>query len=163
MKLRMNFFSQLKMLTDFIIMSIIFSIMIFVLSNACDPSIIPYFLIPYSLLFIFPPIILHLNYFGKNKGIVFEIRKNEIIKTNGQEALEVSNNDIKEIIIYTSFTRNTGTSRLVHSSYYYAKIELLDGNYFVITSLISAKIDEVLKENMNGVKITIEKIFYPII
>ncbi|MEN2414037.1 hypothetical protein [Flavobacterium mesophilum] len=163
MQLKINFFSQLKMLTDFIVMSVICSIAILGIVEACEPNVVPFFLIPYSLLFFFPPIILHLNYFEKNKNIIFEIRKNEIVKIKNKEILEVRNNDIKEIVFFTSFTRNTGTSRLTYSSYYYAKIELLDGNYFVITSLVSSKIDEMLKENMNDVKIKTEKVFYPMI
>lgn len=40
---------------------------------------------------------------------------------------------------------------------------MLDGSFFIITSLYSSKIDAILEENFKDVKITKEKVFYPMI
>lgn len=120
-------------------------------------------MIPYFLLFFLPVIILHFNYLKENRHAVFEISKNIILVKNDNNVLKYTIDDIDQIIIYSGGTRNTVSPSLAHSNYYYAKIELVNGSSFVITSLYSSKIDKILEENFKDVKITTEKVFYPMI
>lgn len=111
----------------------------------------------------FPVFFLHFNYLNANKGAIYEINKNIILKKRDLEILKYTIEDINEIIFYMGGSRNTGNGGLAHSKYYFAKIKLLDGSFFIITSLYSSKIDKILEENFKDVKITKEKVFYPMI
>lgn len=159
----MGFWNQFKMLRDLIFMSIVYFSMIFFFFNSVDFKLKVYLIIPYFLMFFFPVIFLHFNYLNKNKNVVFEISENVIVKKNRGCVLKYSVNDIDSIIIYTGGTRNTVSPSLAHSNYYYAKIKLLNKSSFIITSLYSSKIDKILEENFKDVKITTEKVFYPMI
>lgn len=159
----MSFWNQVKMLTDLIFMSIVYFSMMFFFFNSADFTLKIYLIIPYFLMFFLPTIFLHFNYLKENRGVVFEISKNKISKKDKNDFFKYNIDDINDIIIYVGGTRNTVSPSLAHSSYYYAKIKLVDGSFFIITSLYSNKIDEILKENFKDVKITIEKVFYPMI
>jgi hypothetical protein len=162
MKLKMSFFSHLKMLTDLIVMSIVcFAIILCMPGN--DFKLMFYFFVAYFIMFFLPTMVLHFNYLFVNYGVVFEISKDEIVKRTKDTVLKYTVFDIDEIIIYTGGTRGTVSVGLAHSNYYYAKIAFLDGSNFIITSLYSYKIDKILQENFGNVKISIEKVFYPMI
>ncbi|MBL0736403.1 hypothetical protein JI750_05870 [Flavobacterium sp. GN10] len=162
MEIKINFLSQLKALTDLIVMSIIYSFVI-LCTSIDDLKLMFFLLIPYFLMFFLPTVFLHCNYLMENNGIVFEITKKAIIKKVKNNILECTIDDICEIIIYTGGTRGTVAPGLAHSNYYYVKINFLDGSSFVITSLCSSKIDKILKDNFPNVKTTTEKVFYPMI
>lgn len=159
----MNFLNQLKMLIGLIIMSLVYFFLIYYLPTPYDFKLIFFLLIPYFLLFFIPVVVLHFNYLTMNQDIIFEISKNKILKQNKTNILKYCTQDIEEIIFYMSGTRNRGNGGLAHSSYYYAKIKLLNGSSFIITSLHSSKIDKILEENFKNVKITTENVFYPMI
>ena len=163
MILRMSFWNQLKMLMGLIIMSLLCFLLIYFMQKSFDFKLTFYLLIPYFLMFLFPVIVIHLNYLIKNQGIIFEISKDEILKKDKTNISKYCAQDIEEIIICTSGSRNRGNGGLAHSDYYYAKIELLDNSSLIITSLYSSKIDKILKENFKDVKMRTENVFYPII
>lgn len=163
MNLKMNFWNQLKMLIGLIIMSLLCFLLIYFVQNSFDLKLTVYLLIPYFLMFFIPVVVIHFNYLNENRGTIFEINQNEIFKKNKTNISKYCTQDIKEIVIYMSGTRNRGNGGLAHSDYFYAKIKLLDGSFFIITSLYSSKIDKILKENFKDVKIATENVFYPMI
>lgn len=163
MKLKVSFWNQIKLLRDLIFISLVYFFIVFFFFNSLELKLKIYLLIPYFLLFFLPVIILHLNYLKENNGIVFEIKENVILFKENNVSLKYQIDDFDEIIIFTGGTRNTVSPSLAHSNYYYIKIKLRDGSFFVITSLCSSKIDKILKENFKDVKTMVEKVFYPII
>lgn len=159
----MSFLNQLKMLSDLIIVSSIFFILIYFTSDSLDSKLIVYLIVPYVFISFSPVLILHFNYLNENTGIVFEINKNLILKKKGVEILKYNVENISEIIFYMNGAKDTGYGALPYKNYFYAKIKLADESFFIITSLYSSKIDEILKENFKDVKITTNKVFYPMI
>ncbi|OXA87411.1 hypothetical protein B0A66_16610, partial [Flavobacterium hercynium] len=103
------------------------------------------------------------NYLNVNKGVNYEINKNVILKKRKTEIIKYTNENIEEIRLCINGSKDTGNGTLAFSRYYYAKIKLLDGSCFVITSLYSSKIDKILEENFKDIKIITEKVFYPTI
>jgi hypothetical protein len=162
MTLRISFLNQLKMLSDLIFITFAYFFMIYYFSS-CDIKLIVYLLIPYFLMFFLPVLWLHFNYLNQTKDVVYKISKNVILKKRGIEILKYNNSDIHEIAFRLNGSKDTSNGTLAYSKYYYAKIKLLDGSFFIITSLYSSKIDTILEENFKDVKITKEKVFYPII
>lgn len=122
-----------------------------------------FLLIPYFLMFFGPVIIIHFNYLKNNQATLFEISPNLILKKRNAEIIEYKIENIERIIFYMNGSKDTGNGALAFSKYYYARIELRDGSFFIITSLYSSKIDKILKENFKDAKITIENVFYPMI
>ncbi|MCV9930948.1 hypothetical protein OIU80_01505 [Flavobacterium sp. LS1R47] len=162
MTLRISFLNQLKMLSDLIFITFVYFFMIYYFLSF-DIKLIVYLLIPYFLMFIFPVLWLHFNYLNQTKDVVYEISKNVILKKRGIEILKYNNSDISEITFRLNGSKDTSNGTLAYSKYYYAKIKLLDESFFIITSLYSSKIDTILEENFKDVKITKEKVFYPMI
>ncbi|KQB39377.1 hypothetical protein RC62_1058 [Flavobacterium aquidurense] len=144
-------------------MSLVYFFTIFLFFNSVEEQLKIYLFIPYFLLLFFPVIILHVNYLKENRGVVVEITENILLLKKGNFIKEYHVNQINEIVVYTGGTRNTVSPGLAHSNYYYVKIKLQDGLFFIITSLYSCKIDKILQVNFKNVKITTEKVFYPII
>jgi hypothetical protein len=163
MRLEKSFLNQLNLLSDLILVSTCYFILIFYLSNYLDFNVILWLIIPFVLLSFGPILILHFNYLNKNEGVIFEVGKGILIKRSRAEILEFNDQDISAIVFYINHTKDTGYGSVLYKKYYYAKVELLDGSSFVITSLYSSKIDKILKENFKDVKITTEKVFYPMI
>ncbi|WP_157495792.1 hypothetical protein [Flavobacterium sp. WG21] len=116
----------------------------------------------FGILF-FPVLLLHINYLKENFDNVFILESNIIINKNSLETLKYTSEEIREIIFFMNGSKGTVNGTLAFSNYYYAKIELLDGSSFIITSLCSNKIDKILKDNFKNVEIRIEKVFYPLI
>ncbi|KIC00228.1 hypothetical protein OA93_01030 [Flavobacterium sp. KMS] len=163
MTLKINFLNQLKILLDLIFITFIYFLMIYYFYTSFDIKLIVYLLIPYFLMFFLPVSWLHFNYLNETKDVVYEISKNVILKKRGIEILKYNNSDISEITFRLNGSKDTSNGTLAYSKYYYAKVKLLDGSFFIITSLYSSKIDTILEENFKDIKITKEKVFYPII
>ena len=163
MKLKISFPNQLKMLTHLIFISIVYFLLMFFGWYTFEFKLKIFLLIPYVFMFFIPVVIIHLNYLNENQGIIFKINPNMIVKQKGTEIKEYTNEEIKKITFYMNGSKDTGNGTLAFSKYYYAKIELQNGSHFIITSLYSSKIDKILEENFKDVKITVEKVFYPMI
>ncbi len=162
MKLKVTFLNQLKMLTDLILISIPCFIFLLPL-GITDFRLLCFLSIPYLLFFLLPVLFLHLNYLTENIETSFLLENHSITKRKGTEVFKYSSDEIKEIVFYMNGSRGSVKGTLAFSNYYYAKIELTDGKYFIITSLCSNKIDKILQENMNNVKITTKTVFYPML
>lgn len=162
MEIKVTFFNQLKMLIDLIVMSILFLILLFLI-NVTELKLEYFILISYLVFFFFPVLLLHINYLKENLDNVFILESNIIINKNSLETLKYSSEEIREIVFFMNGSRGTVNGTLAFSNYYYAKIELLDGSNFIITSLCSNKIDKILKDNFKNIEIRTEKVFYPMI
>ncbi|CAA9195520.1 hypothetical protein ACHRVW_00785 [Flavobacterium collinsii] len=162
MEIEVTFFNQLKMLIDLIVVSILFLILLFLI-NVIELKWGYFILISYLVFFFFPVLLLHINYLKENLDNVFIVESNVIINKNSLEKLKYTSEEICEIIFFMNGSKGTVNGTLAFSNYYYAKIELLDGSSFVITSLCSNKIDKILRDNFKNVEIRIEKVFYPMI
>lgn len=163
MELKINLSNQLKMLPDLIFVSSIYFFIIYF----CYESLVFKFLfllsIPYFLIYFLPVLFLHLNYLNENKGVVYVIDNNFIFRKKDRTNIKYKIDYVSEIVIYKNGARETKVGVLAHKEYFYAKIKFLDGTNFIITSLCSNKIDKILEKNFKDVKITIEKVFYPMI
>ncbi len=160
MKLKMNFWNQLKMLTDLIVISIIYFFIIYYLPCR-DLRLVLFLLSPYFIFFFLPVLFLHLSYLSQSIGVIFIVKGSISIKKKEIEIFKYNIDQISEIIFYMNGSKGTVNGVLAFSNYYYAKIILLDNSFFIITSLYSNKIDKILEENFKEVKITTEKVFYP--
>ena len=163
MILRMSFLNQLKMLSDLIFISICYFLLLYISLETFDFKLISCLVIPYVLISIFPVLFLHFNYLNQGKSIIFEINQNKILKKMGNNILKYHIEEINEIVFFMNGAKNTGYGALPFKKYHYAKINFLDGSCFIITSLYSSKIDKILEENFKDVKMTTEKVFYPMI
>lgn len=159
----MSFLNQLKMLSDLIFISICYFFLIYISSDTFDFKLLLWLVMTYIFISICPVLFLHFNYLNQGKSIIFEITQNTILKKADNNILKYNVEEIKEIVFFMNGAKNTGYGAFPFKKYYYAKVQLLDGSYFVINSLYSSKIDKILEENFKGVKITTEKVFYPMI
>lgn len=152
------------MLKDLIIISILYFSFLYLARNNFDCELIIFLLVPYFLMFFLPTVFLHYNYLlNENNRSVFEIEKDKIVKKSGEAIVRYLSKDITQILFYEGGTRNNGYAGLAHSKYCFAKINFNDGTFFIINSLYSDKVDKILEENFKDVKITKEKVFYPMI
>lgn len=158
----MTLSNQLKMLVDLIVITILFLILLF-LVNSANLNWGCLLLILYFFIFFLPVLLLHINYLKENKDDIFILKSNRIVRKSSLRTSEYSVEEIKGIVLFMNGSRGTVNGTLAFSSYYYAKIELLDGSSFVITSLCSTKINKILQNSFPSVKIKTEKIFYPMI
>lgn len=163
MKLKLSFWNQVKMLMGLIFMSLVYFSFLYFGWNSFDLKLMFFLLIPYFVLFFIPVMCIHFNYLNENQGVFFEISKDMIFVNTNAQVLKYTSEDIGEIVFYMSGTRNRGNGGLAHSGYYYARVNLLDGSSFIITSLYSSKIDKIIEENFKDVKMITEKVFYPMI
>ena len=144
-------------------MSLMFFFILYVLPRPYDLKLIFFLLIPYFVFFFFPVLFLHFNYLSQNIGVVFISKGSITVIKNELEVLKYNIDQINEIIFYFNGSKGTVNGVLAFSDYYYARIELSDSSCFIINSLYSSKIDKILEENFKDVKITKEKVFYPMI
>lgn len=165
MKLELTFFKHVKMLLTLIIVSLLFSVFILYFYDSFSLKTLVCIQIPFFLIYVFPVLYIHCNYYKFSKGIVYEISKLGLtVKTkNGNK--EININQIKEIIIFmtTNRIKNSGYSEFPFDCYYYAKIRFNDNEELIISSLFSHKLDKILESNLDMVKITKIKVFYPTI
>jgi hypothetical protein len=101
---------------------------------------------------LIPAIILHIEYWLKNKDEQYEIKSNEIIKYKGDEIEIFKVDDFEKIVEYKSASVDKGgIPFLCVESYYYFRIFLKSGDEIILTRLLSPTLEqEILK--IKGVK-----------
>lgn len=114
------------------------------------------------LLFFIPQLILHMNYYMKNKGdIFFYDPAGQSISINRKgESASFSFNDIELIKRYKSYPLAENRMQwFPWDSYNYSVIRLKGGQEFIVTSLLVPNMDLPIESE----KIKLKKTFYPII
>ena len=114
------------------------------------------------LMFFIPQLILHINYYTKNKGDMFfydSAGKRVTINHNG-ESLNFTFDDIELIKRFKSYTIAENRMQwFPWDSYNYSIIRLKSGQEFIVTSLLVPNLDFPIDTQ----KIRLKKIFYPIV
>lgn len=151
------------MLSDLIVISICYFLLLYVALDTFDFKLILWLVAPYALMSICPVLFLHFNYLKQGNNIIFEISQNAILKKTYNNILKYNIEEIEDIVFFMNGAKNTGYGAFPFKNYYYAKVQLSDGSCFFINSLYSSKIDKIIEENFKDIKVTTEKVFYPMI
>lgn len=158
MNLKITLKSQLKALRELIIISIIYFILMYFLYVNTEFDLFKILFWStfsfYFLIVVLPVAILHINYLNNNCFKEIVIDKNRLIV----DAIEYSSQDINEINIFATkqhFDDSTGAYSFAYNDYYYhIEICLKNNEKIILSSLLDYKLDKILKENFNSVKIT---------
>ncbi len=114
------------------------------------------------LIFLIPQIILHINYYIKNKGDIFfydPVGQRITINHNGESA-SFSFSDIELIKRFKSYPLAEDRMQwFPWDNYNYSMVRLKNGQEFIITSLLVPNMDLPIDSD----KIKIMKRFYPIV
>ena len=96
----------------------------------------------------------HIEYYFKNKGIIFEISKNEIILDKKGIKKVYKINDIKVIEICRSYTgedeENTGFVTNPFRLYFFVRLVTVNEEIIILTCLLSRQIDKIIMEEFKG-------------
>lgn len=114
------------------------------------------------LLFFIPQIILHINYFMRNKGVIFfyDPTGQKITINHKGESVSFSFRDIELIKRFKSYPLAENRMQwFPWDSYNYSIIRLKGGQEFIVTSLLVPNMDLPIESE----KIKLKKTFYPII
>jgi len=160
----MSLQKHLKMLLRLFAVTIIWLFFLLLLFDSINRVVI-FIIALYLLIYALPVIIIHLNYYKHSQGNIFEISKSIIIKKTNDEILRIDASDINKISLYMTANqiKNSGLRHFPFESYYYARIELLNGKEEFITCLFSANLENILKVNFKDLQIEKIKKFYPLI
>lgn len=161
MELSINFCKQIRSLSDIIITSVIFSIVICFFNFYKNFNSLIIILVFYLLFYLLPTIYIYLNYYKNSKNIKFKIDKFGITKNGILYKVE----NIKEIKFYMTSNKikNSGLTYFSFECFYFAEINLLSSEKIIITNLFSSKIDDMLKYYFKDTPTTKVRTFYPIV
>lgn len=100
------------------------------------------------LLQAIPSLYLHFEYWAKNKGEAYEIRRNEIILSKNGTEISYKSDDIRGMVVYLSpaLYQNSNLHFLAIESYNYASITLKTGERIILTSLLHPRMDIALSQ-----------------
>lgn len=139
--LRITFGNQLKMLSDFNILLLLYLIVyIYFRQIQIDFDKGMYILFGcFFFYFMFPALFLQVEYFIRNVGEKYELKKNIIeYHTKNNEHFVLDNKTIKRIVIYASPNYIRKDIRLsAFENYHFAKVELHTGKILYLTSLLA--------------------------
>lgn len=114
------------------------------------------------LLFFIPQLILHINYYMRNKGDIFfyDPTGQKITINHKGESVSFSFRDIELIKRFKSYPLSENRMQwFPWDSYNYSIIRLKGGREFIVTSLLVPNMDLPIESE----KIKLKKTFYPII
>lgn len=90
------------------------------------------------ILFLFPALVLHIEYYIRNKGEEYELVNDKIILNRKNKIYTYSNEDIKKIVVFVAPNYYFDTFYITaFENYHFAKIELSDGKFLYLTSLLA--------------------------
>lgn len=158
MKLKITFCSQIKSLWNIIFLSLLYFSFLTYLFGISDVITIAYLALPFIIIFVFPVMIIHINYFLRNTKIYFEINSSSLVAMEGKEKIIYKSTDITRIIIYATPNRlkDTATRSFPFEDYHYVKIIFNNGQEITLTSLLSHNLDRQIQKYFKDV--TIDKI-----
>lgn len=114
------------------------------------------------LIFLIPQLILHINYYTRNRGDIFyydPVGQRITINQKGESA-SFSFSDIKLIKRFKSYPLAENRMQwFPWDSYNYSVIQLKGGREFIVTSLLVPNMDLPIESE----KIKLKKTFYPIV
>jgi hypothetical protein len=114
-------------------------------------------LIIFILLFLIPTLILHIQYWLQNRGMVINISSTEIVVETDKSRKEYKFDEVKEIIFCKQGNLDPPVMYFTPMDlYYYAKFIFKNGESLIISSLIAPNIENELKKITN-VRISREK------
>ncbi len=147
--LKISFFTHFSSLVSLlIVMMLFFMILVFVKFEQDAITV-------FGILFLvdaIPALILHFEYWLKNKGEEYKVQGAKLIRRAGRKETHVRNDEIEKVIIYLppSLFKNSNFHLLAIESYHYAVVRLKTGEELVLTCLLAPRIDRELKK-MKGV------------
>ena len=104
---------------------------------------------------------LHIEYWLKNKGEVYEVYFDELICYKGGKSKTYKVSDIDYIKVYLSpaLFKGSNLHLLGIEAYHYARVYLTSGEELIITCLLTPKVEQALRQ-LHGVKIKRKKRLY---
>ena len=165
MKLKVNFFNQIKALSVLIILTCLYTVFIFFCKQSIDFELLVIWSLTFATIFVVPVIIIHLNYYMTSLNVDYVINENNLIVIKGNKKFTYTNTDLTEIVFYMTAnkSKDSGLSNFPFEDYYYCKIKFINKEETIITCLHSNKIDKLLADNFKEIKIVKVKTFYPFI
>lgn len=107
--------------------------------------------------FVFPMILLHINYYLKSKGrsISYDESTGQLIYDDQRNEMKFGIKDLQKVTVYKSWPMGQGrTPMFPWDVYNYAVIELKDGQVLKISSLLVYEFDKVVKFENTEIKKT---------
>ncbi|HWD90510.1 MAG TPA: hypothetical protein VG367_20435 [Mucilaginibacter sp.] len=105
------------------------------------------------LILIIPALFLHLEYYIINKKDIVVINDVEgTISINNQQPIAFDQIEKIFLLMSPPLYRNDKINYIPFDNYYYAIIKMKEGGRFIFTSLLTPKVEEVMKQ-INGVPI----------
>jgi len=101
------------------------------------------------IIVLIPTIVVHISYLLENYNDEYEVDKKRITDKNKKVKYEV--NSIYKIVVYKYESLPSGIHFLPFHNYQYCKVILKNGESFILTSLLKYKIEEFLKQTLEGV------------
>jgi hypothetical protein len=165
MTLTNSLLNNFRMLSNVVFITVLIVVFIAYFFDISDQSVLLELVLPLTLVFTAPTLVLHYNHYLNSKGGVFELTKSGIIKKEKMEVMSYSVNDIREITFYMTRNRetNSATRELAFEDYHYGKIIMTNGESIIITCLFSHKLDKILPEMYPDVKVSKIRRFYTFI
>ncbi len=145
---------QLKSLFFFIVLFFIYVfILYYFLSDSYIDRNMAYMFVGFFCCFLLPALILHVEYYIRNKGEEYELLDDKIILHKNNETYTYTKDDIKKIIVYVSPNYyNDFFYVSAFENYHFAKVELKNGKFLYLTSLLAPRgVDKVLKVYLKDV------------
>lgn len=138
--------NQLSALSFLIVLiAFLFLFITWLLLKNSDPQLIESMLIVCGIGFslnTIPVLFLHYDYWEINKGEVYEVLFDRLVRWRQGKREEILGSDIKEIIIRKSASMDKGGIPFLGiESYYCVDVYLNSGNHLTLTCLLSPKID----------------------
>ncbi len=127
---------QMKALSYFIFYLVLFFIA-YVYTIELDEAFFVVFF-PMFIFLVFPAIFLHIEYYKRNKGEVYKLCGNKIIRCKGEIEVIYNKEDISKITVFVSpnYFRN-GIYFTAFENYHFARIVLNTGENVYLTSLLA--------------------------
>jgi hypothetical protein len=146
LQMKVNFKSQIQNLGALILMTIFYyALIVYVERNLLQKW---YWHLPVIIVLI-PTIAVHISYLLENYNDEYEVDKKQITDKNKKVKYEA--NSIYKIVVYKYESLPSGIHFLPFHNYQYCKVILKNGGSFIMTSLLKYKIEEFLKQTLEGV------------
>ena len=155
---------NLRMLSDLMIVTLLYFFIICYLSNS-HSSVIIYLLLSYFILFALPVACIHVNYLFQSCYIEIEINQSVIKLKIINDSKTIREDEIKIINYYMSASKlkKSALRNFPFEDYYYAEIILKNDERIFITCLYSNKINEILKQHLINTIHNDVQTFFPLI
>lgn len=163
--LSITLLNQLRILSGLIIVSLLYLPFAYYVYKNYGQDNAVFVLLFYLIIFCIPVIYLHYTYYFASKGFSYKIERGQLVQMKKSVETYYKINDIKKIDLFMNGNRlrNEAFRRFPFQDYYYAIIELKEGEKIIITCLHSYKLDKILTENFSETELNKHSFFYPII